>query len=436
MTPLEASESPSLTTSDTPSDTTSDVLLDSTPIISSQVEESLAKANREEEYPPEVEIIDLEGRRLVLVGTAHISRQSVELVRRVIERERPDKVCIELDPKRYQSLTQHHKWESLDLKEIIRQKQLATLLVNLVLASYQKKLGGQLGVEPGKELLEAAQVAEELGIPVALCDRDVRITLRRAAAATPLFRKLLLSSELLLTLLESPEISEEQLEELKQGDMLTELLQEVGARYPTLKTALIDERDAYLKESIVRTEGNCLVAVVGAGHLRGIVKLLAEQQPVDLEALDQIPAPSPWWKVVGWTIPAMIIGSLAWIGWSQGLDKAGENLLVWVLANGSLTALGAIIAGSHPLTILAGFVAAPFTSLSPLVGAHFVTTFVQAWLRPPLVKELKSVSEDIGHFRGWWNNRLLRIFLCFILTGMGSVLGTLIGGGKILSDLF
>jgi len=399
-------------------------------------EEPLAPTNRESDYPPEVKIVELEGRRFVLVGTAHISQQSVELVRRVIERERPDRVCIELDPKRYQSLTQHQKWESLDLKEIIRQKQLATLLVNLVLASYQKRLGGQLGVEPGRELLEAAQVADELGIPVALCDRDVRITLRRAAAATPFFRKLLLSSELLLTLLESPEISEEQLEELKQGDMLTELLQEVGARYPTLKTALIDERDAYLKESIVRTEGNSLVAVVGAGHLPGIVSLLEEQRPVDLEELDRIPPPSSWWKIVGWAIPAMILGALAWIGWSQGFDKAGENLLFWVLANGIPTAIGAAIAGGHPLTILSGFVAAPITSLSPVVGAHYVTSFVQAWLRPPLVKELKNVSEDIGRFRGWWQNRLLRIFLCFILPALGSVLGTFVGGGKILSDLF
>lgn len=390
----------------------------------------------EDEYPPEVEIVELEGRRIVLVGTAHISQQSVELVRQVIERERPDRVCIELDPKRYQSLTQKQKWDSLDLKEIIRQKQLATLLVNLVLASYQKRLGGQLGVEPGRELLEAAQVADELGIPIELCDRDVRVTLRRAAASTPFFRKMMLSSELLLTLLESPEISEEQLEELKAGDMLTELLQEVGARYPTLKTALIDERDAYLKESIVRAEGDCLVAVVGAGHLRGIVSSMEAQTPVDLEELNVVPPPSPWWKIVGWGIPALILGALAWIGWSQGIDKAGENLLFWVLINGIPTGLGAAIAGGHPLTILSGFVAAPITSLSPLVGAHYVTSFVQAWLRPPLVKELKNVSEDIGTFRGWWQNRLLRIFLCFILPALGSVFGTFVGGGKILSNLF
>ena len=389
-----------------------------------------------EDYPPEVEILEIDGRRIVLVGTAHISQQSVELVRRVIEQERPDRVCIELDAKRHQSLTQKQKWESLDLKQIIRQKQLATLLVNLVLASYQKRLGGQLGVEPGRELLEAAQAADELDIPIALCDRDVRITLRRAAASTSFFRKLLLISELLVTILDSPEISEEQLEELKQGDMLNDLLQEVGERYPSLKTALIDERDAYLKESIVRSEGERLVAVVGAGHLRGIVEALKAHEPVDLEALDQIPPSSSWWKAVGWGIPFLILAALAWIGWSQGLDKATENLLFWVVANSVPTGIGAILAGGHPLTILAGAVAAPLTSLTPLVGAHYVTAFVQSWVRPPLVKELKTVSDDLGTPIMWWKNRLLRIFLCFVLPALGSVLGTFVGGGKILSNLF
>ena len=389
-----------------------------------------------EPYPPEVEILEVDGTRIVLVGTAHISQQSVDLVRRVIEQEKPDRVCIELDEKRYRSLTQKQRWESLDLKQIIREKQLSTLIVNLVLASYQKQLGGQLGVEPGRELLEAAKVAEEHGIPIALCDRDVRITLRRAAGATSFFRKLLLVSELLATLLDSPEISEEQLEELKQGDILNELLQEVGNRYPSLKTALIDERDDYLKESIVRTPGENLVAVVGAGHMPGIVAGIQERRPVNLQDLEEIPPVSSIWKYIGWGIPILILAAIGWIGWTQGVDKAGENLLFWIVANSVPTGIGALLAGGHPLTILAGALAAPITSLSPLVGAHYVTAFVQAWLRPPLVKELQQVSEDLSRPVMWWKNRLLRIFLCFLLPALGSVLGTFLGGGKILSDLF
>lgn len=382
-------------------------------------------------YPQEVEVLEIDGRRIVLVGTAHISQHSVELVRRVIEQEKPDRVCVELDPQRYESLRKKKQWESLDLKEIIRRKQMPTLIVNLLLAAFQKRLGGQLGVEPGSELLEATKAAEEHGIPIELCDRDVRATLRRAGAATPFFRKLWLFSELLASLFESPEISEEQLQELKEKDTLSELMEAVGEQYPDLKTVLIDERDDYLKETIKRSEGNHLVAVVGAGHLKGIREALLEDRPVDLEKLSEIPPASPWPKRIGWAIPILILSLLGYVAFSKGPEAAGESLMIWVLANGIPTALGAILAAGHPLTVLAGFVAAPITSLSPLVGAHYVTAFVQAYLRPPVVKEFKTLSEDVATLRGWWGNKLLRIFLNFILPALGSVIGTFVGGSLI-----
>lgn len=394
-----------------------------------------ATPSGDEAYPPEVEVLELDGRRLVLVGTAHISQRSVELVRDVIERERPDQVCIELDPQRYQALSQKRSWESLDLKEVIRRKQLTTLLVNLLLASYQKRLGDQLGVEPGKELLEAAKVAESLDIPISLCDRDVRVTLRRAARATPFHRKLMLASYLMASMFDRTEISEEQLAELKQQDALNELLGELGEAMPSLKTSLIDERDAYLAAKIRRTPGDTLVAVVGAGHLRGMAARLRQEDDVDLAALEEIPPVSPIWKVVGWGIPVLIIGSLIWIGVSQGRDEATENAVFWFLANGIPSALGALIALAHPATVAASFVVAPFTSLSPLIGAGYVAAFVQAWFRPPLVKELKTVNEDAGRLRRWWGNKLLRVFLVFVLSTLGSALGTWLGAGKIIASL-
>ncbi len=384
-----------------------------------------------EDYPEEVEVLTVGERRIVLVGTAHISQHSVDLVRQVIERERPDVVCVELDPQRYETLTQRKKWESLDLKQVIRKKQLSTLLANLVLASYQKKLGGQLGIEPGAELLEAAKVAKQYDIPLVLADRDVRATLRRAGAATSLWRKMLLMSELMAGMIESPEISEEQLQELKQKDALSELMEGLGQRYPSLKKVLIDERDAYLKEKIHRSEGDKVVAVVGAGHLQGICRALNSDEPVDLEALEVIPSPSPWWKVVAWAIPLLILSSIVYLGATRGADVAGQGLLAWFLANSIPTAIGALLAGGHPLTILAGGLAAPFTSLSPVVGAHYVTAFVQVYMRPPVVKEFKTVSEDLGTFSKWWQNKLLRVFLCFLLPGLGSVIGTFVGAGKI-----
>ncbi len=354
----------------------------------------------------------------------------------MIETETPDCVCVELDPQRYESLAKAQKWEALDLKQIIRSKQLPTLLMNLLLAGYQKRLGGDLGVQPGSELLEATRVAEAHGIPTELCDRDVRVTLRRASHATSFFRKIVLFSELLVATFENPEISEEQLEELKEQDVLSELMDDLGRHLPALKRVLIDERDSYLAERIRRAPGQRVVAVVGAGHLEGIVRALSEGEEVDLEALCEIPSVSPTWKLFAWGIPLVILSALAWIGWTQGAERMGEDLLFWVLVNSIPTAIGAAIALGHPLTILAGFVAAPITSLTPVVGAHYITAFVQAYIRPPVVKEFQTVGDDILVLGKWWQNKLLKVFLAFVLPALGSVLGTLIGGGKIFSSLF
>ena len=378
------------------------------------------------------------------MGTAHISHESVELVREVIEREEPDCVCIELDSRRYEALSREERFESLDLKQVIRAKQLATLMLNLVLASYQKYLGLQLGIQPGTELLEAARTAEERGIPVALCDRDIRVTLRRAWRSLPFFRKILLLSTFLGGIFEKPELTEEDLRELRQQDVMSKLMQELGQAFPGLKTVLIDERDAYLTERIKQTSGERIVAVVGAGHVEGMRRALAADQRADLEALCVVPPVSKAWKWVGWGIPAVILGSLLLIGMRQGAAAAGENLLFWVLANGIPSALGAVLALAHPATIGAAFLAAPITSLTPrmqenylaFIGAGYVTAFVQAYLKPPLVSELKEVSRDIGSVAGWWRNRLLRIFLVFLFTTLGSILGTWVGGAEIVSNLF
>jgi pheromone shutdown-related protein TraB len=381
-------------------------------------------------------VVALEGREFILVGTAHISRESVDLVRRVIEREEPDCVCIELDSRRYQALSQQRRFESLDLKQVIRSGQLATLMFNLLLAAYQRHLGLELGIEPGSELLEAARTAEERGIPVALCDRDIRVTLRRAWRSLSWFRKLLLLSSLLEVLFEKPELTEEDLRELRQQDVMTKLMQELGEAFPGLKTVLIDERDAFLGERIKRTPGQRLVAVVGAGHVEGIRRALTLGRGADLEALDTIPPVSPIWKWVGWGIPALILGSLVLIGVRQGASAAGASLLFWILASGTASAVGAALALAHPATIAAAFLAAPITALSPLIGVGHVTAFVQAYLKPPLVSEFKELSRDVGSLGGWWRSRLLRIFLVFLLSTFGGILGNWVGGAEIVSNLF
>ncbi len=394
------------------------------------------KSSFRRHYSSDVHILDVDGREFVLVGTAHISRESVDLVREVIEKEQPDCVCVELDSARYLALSQKQHWESLDLRQVIRQKQLATLLVNMVLASYQKRLGGKLGVMPGSELLEAVRTAEQHEIPIALCDREIRATLRRAWKALSLWKKFLFLSSLLASLFERPEISEEDLRALRERDALSELMRELGDAMPALKRVLIDERDSYLAQRIRECAGDTIVAVVGAGHVEGMRRALLAGDEVDLEELGRIPAASAVWKWFGWGIPALILGSLAYIGWSQGAAAAGSNALFWFLANALPSGLGGVLALGHPVTVAAAFFSAPFTSLTPVIGAGYVSAFVQTFVRPPFVREFRSVGEDIVSLSGWWRSRLLRIFLVFVLTTLGSMIGTWVGGVEIVSNLF
>jgi len=384
----------------------------------------------------DVHLIDHAGRRIILVGTAHVSRKSVDLVHQVIEEQRPDCVCVELDDKRYQSLAQKQRWQSLDIKEVIKKKQLATLMINLTLASYQKKLGNQLGVTPGSELLEATRSAEKLDIPIALCDRDVRVTLRRAWKKTSFFKKGYLLASLFASLFDKTELSEEKLTELRESDALSELLAEMGQALPEIKEVLIDERDTYLAEKIKEAKGDKIVAVVGAGHVAGIKKALDEDRRRLMAEISAIPPVSPAWKIVGWLIPLVILASLGYIGLTKGSQAAGANALYWVLANGIPSSIGAALALAHPVTILTAFLAAPITSLTPVIGAGYVCAFVQAMMSPPLVREFESATEDMASLKGWWHNNLLKVFLAFVLPSIGSMIGTWIGGYEIISNLF
>ncbi len=380
--------------------------------------------------------INLDGREIILVGTAHVSQKSVDLVHDVIEAEQPDCVCVELDEKRFESLSQKDRWQNLDIKEIIRKKQLSTLMVNLTLASYQKKLGDQLGVIPGSELLKATQTAQEYDIPISLCDRDVRVTLRRAWKKTSIFKKGYLLASLFASLFDTTEIDEQKLDELKDSDALSELLNEMGQALPEIKQVLIDERDTFLAEKIKSSRGKKLVAVVGAGHVQGIKTAMNEDRSGQMAEINTIPPVSPVWKIMGWLIPTLILGSIAYIGMNKGLLAAGDNITYWILANGIPSAIGALIALAHPMTIITAFVAAPVTSLTPVIGAGYVCAFVQAMMQPPIVHEFETAMEDMSSLAGWWKNRLLKVFLAFILPGIGSMIGTWIGGYEIISNLF
>ncbi|OEU56945.1 MAG: conjugal transfer protein TraB [Desulfobulbaceae bacterium S3730MH12] len=387
------------------------------------------------EYSNDVHVLKNDDRTIILVGTAHISQESVDLVKTVIEQEQPDCVCLELDDQRYQALSQKKKWQSLDLKKIIKNKQLSTLLVSLLMASYQKRLGGTLGVKPGAELLAAAETANQFQIPISLCDRDVRITLRRAWKSTSFLKKGYLLSSLLVSLFDKEEITEEKLAELKQKDVLSELMDEMGETLPDLKRVLIDERDVFLIEKIKTSPGKRIVAVVGAGHVAGMKKQFNSDNQDQISEISKIPPVSKGFKLLGWAIPLLIIGSIVVIGMQKGVSDAGANVLFWILANGIPAAIGALLAFAHPLTTIGAFASAPLTSLTPVIGAGYVTAFIQVMTRPPVVKEFESAGDDIATLKGWWKNKLLRVFLVFLLTGLGSAIGTWVGGYEIFKNL-
>ncbi|MBK8946558.1 MAG: TraB/GumN family protein [Ignavibacteriae bacterium] len=384
----------------------------------------------------DVHLVEYQNKKILLIGTAHISKKSAELVKEVITSENPDTVCIELDENRLDAILNKNRWENLDLKTIIKQKQLTTLIINILLSSYQKKLGTNIGVNPGVELFEAYNIAKENNINIQLSDRDVKITLKRAWRKMSFYQKAKFMSIIVASIFTNEQISEEQLEELKNKDILTELLNELGSEMPTLKTVLIDERDSYLAEKIKNAPGDKIVAVVGAGHVNGIINKINNNENIELNKITEIPDNSLFTKIAGWSIPILIIGSIFLIGINKGFDEAGNAALIWILASGLPAAIGTLFAYGHPYSIISVFFAAPITTLSPLIGAGYVAAFVQTYFKPPKVLEIQNVSNDLNKISNWWKNKLLRILLVFTFSSLGSALGAYIGAYKIFTNIF
>jgi len=361
---------------------------------------------------------------VLLVGTAHVSRESVALVKSVISQETPDTVCVELCPSRYQSIQEKNSWQNTDIIKVIKEKKAFLLLSNLLLASFQKRIAKKLDIKPGQEMLAAIESAKALGADIHLADRDIRVTLSRTWRSMGLWSKIKLLFQLILSVTNVDDIKEEDIEKMKEQDMLESILAEVGKSLPQLKSILIDERDRYLAEKIRTAPGNRIVAVVGAGHVPGIVANW--NSPVDTDELEAIPPPGKLLALLKWGLPALIVAIFV-VGFFWGGAQTGTHMLAWwVLANGILAGLGAIIALGHPLTIVSSVVAAPLTSLNPMIAAGWVSGLVEAFSRKPKVKDFESLSDDILSVKGFWRNKITRILLVVVFTNLGSSLGTFV----------
>ncbi|HLV01586.1 MAG TPA: TraB/GumN family protein [Acidobacteriota bacterium] len=387
-----------------------------------------------EDLPKNVKRVVQGDREIYLVGTAHVSQQSVEDVRTVITTVQPDVVCVELDEARYRNLVNAQTWKNTDIAQVIREGKAMLLLSSLIMSSFQKRIGKKLGVTPGAELLEAVRQAEEVGARVVLADRDIQITLKRTWANLNLRNKFKLVSQLVASLFVSEQIDDEMIEELKQEEKLGDVLRLLAEEFPLVKGPLIDERDTYLAHKIKESGGTRVVAVVGAGHVPGILE--AVERVTSVDELETIPQRSRIQPVLKWSIPVVILALFAYGFLQGGVGKSIESVLIWILATGLLSAAGTALALGHPLAIASAFVAAPLTTLHPLIAAGWVSGLVQALVKKPKVQDLENLPEDITSIRGFWANSVSRILLVVVFSNLGSSLGTFVAGSWIAVRLF
>ena len=389
--------------------------------------------------------LELNGKKITLIGTAHVSPESVEEVKNEIAANPPECVAVELDEKRYESMTNPDKYKDLDIIKVLKRGEALLVLANLILGSFQKRMGNNVGVQPGDELRAAIDTAGEKNVPFELVDRPIKVTLNRAWAKNSFWGKCKLLAALISSAFSKEEISADEIESLKKESEMDSMMAELSDFLPTVKEVLIDERDRYLAAHIWECKNasgaaaRTVTAVLGAGHLPGVQKHLeaiaSGAENSDTSGIAQVPPKGLGSKILGWTIPAIIVALIAAGFWFGGKKMGGQFLGSWIIWNGLLAAIGTLLAAGHPLTILAAFVGAPLTSLCPLVGVGLVTGIVQAAIKKPKVRDMESLMDDAATLKGFYSNRITRVLLVFVLSSLGSSIGTFAAGATIVKEL-
>jgi len=377
---------------------------------------------------------------ITILGTAHVSRASAEKVLELIQTGEYDAVAVELCPSRHNAIINPDSLAQMDLFKVLKDGKIPMVSASLALGAYQQRLADQFNIKPGAEMRVAIEQAEQAKLPVLLIDREIGTTLKRVYRNIPWWRRMTLVSGLVGSVLSREQVSETEIEKLKEGDMLETTFSQFADEAKDLFMPLIDERDRYMAahlENATNKDYKHVLAVVGAGHVKGMVNYLNEGQHFSekvIEDLDQVPPPSILPKIIPWVIVLLIFTGF-FIGFSRSPDLGWQLVTDWVLINGGLAALGALIAGAHLITIVGAFIAAPITSLNPTIGAGMVTAAIEIFMRKPTVGDFGRLRQDTTKLSGWWKNRVTRVFLVFMLSTFGSAVGTYLAGFKIFGQL-
>lgn len=379
--------------------------------------------------------IKINNSEIIILGTAHISQKSVEAVHDIIEKEKPDTVCVELCNSRMASIQDAEHWKKLDIFKVFKERKMYLLLASLILSSFQKKLGKGM-IKPGDELRAAMDDGKKIGAKVVPVDREIQTTLKRSWGNVGFFSKMYLLSALITSLLVKEEVTPEKIEELKSDDALKDLFSQLPPRYNSIKEVIIDERDKYLAENIRRQakDQKKVFAVVGAGHLEGIMKHITEDQNID--HLDVIPVAGLWSKLQIAILPVFILVLMAATFYFSGVAAGTDLLVQWIIIKGTLAALGALVALAHPVSIILAFIAAPIGNFNPIIKPGWLAALTEIWMKKPLVEDFERIADDSEHFTGFWKNRVLKIFLVLLLPQIGSSIGTFLVTWKGIKGLF
>ena len=368
-------------------------------------------------------------KEIYLVKTAHVSKTSVDDVNAVIDEVKPDAICIELDEDRLESLNQKDRWRNMDIIEVIKQNRVGLLLVNVILSSFQRRMASQMNTSTGGEMVAGIKASEELNVPLVLADRKINTTFKRIWNKLGLWEKAKLIVTIIMSVFDDEDVTEEDLANLKQSDMLEAALKEVGKEFPIVKQVLVDERDMYLSQKIKTAPGKKIVAIIGAAHSIGIKKRINEDY--DLDELNDLSKKKGLGSLIKWLIPLSIIAIIAYT-LIQNKDMGLDQIKTWILWNGTLSAIGTALVLGHPLSIITSFIAAPITSLNPLLAAGWFAGLVEATVRKPKVSDFEDLAEDTSSFKGFFKNRVTRILLVVICANVFSSIATIISGLDIV----